>query len=85
MKEFVYKIKDEVGIHARPAGLLVKFATEFKSDIRLTKGEKEADAKKIFSVMTLGVKCGDEVKISISGEDEELALEKLKQFFDENL
>ncbi len=85
MKEFVYKIKDEVGIHARPAGLLVKAAGEFKSDITLIRGEAQADAKKIFSVMTLGAKCGDEVKVRIEGTDEGLAEGKLRVFFEENL
>ncbi len=85
MKEFAYTIKDEIGIHARPAGQLVKMATEFKSDIRLQAGEKSADAKKIFSVMTLGAKQNDEVKVTISGEDEGLAEGKLRVFFEENL
>lgn len=85
LKEFVYKIKDEVGIHARPAGQLVKMATEFKSDITISVGEKSADAKKIFSVMTLGAKQNDEVKVVISGEDEGLAEGRLRVFFEENL
>ena len=70
MKEFTYTIKDSVGIHARPAGLLVKCASMFKSEILLTKGEKCVDAKKIFSVMTLGAKQGDEVTVKINGSDD---------------
>ncbi len=85
MKEFVYKIKDEVGIHARPAGQLVKIASEFKSDIKLSVGEKTADAKKIFSVMALGAKQSDEVAVTIDGTDEGLAEGKLRVFFEENL
>ncbi len=85
MKEFIYKIKDEVGIHARPAGQLVKMASEFKSDVTLTVGERSVSAKKIFSVMTLGAKQNDEVKVIISGEDEGLAEGKLRVFFEENL
>ncbi len=85
LKEFVYKIKDEVGIHARPAGQLVKMASEFKADVKIEVGEKSADAKKIFSVMTLGAKQGDEVRVTISGEDEGLAEGKLRVFFEENL
>ena len=46
MKEFSYVITDSEGIHARPAGLLVKEAAKFQSDIKLKKGEKEADAKR---------------------------------------
>lgn len=85
MKEFAYKIKDSVGIHARPAGLLVKKAAEFKSDITVLNGEKSADAKKIFSVMALGAKCGDKIVVKINGADEELAVAEMKTFFEESL
>lgn len=85
MKEFSYKIKDEVGIHARPAGLLVKEATKFKSSITLMTKGKSADAKKLFSVMSLSAKNGDEVKVSIFGDDEALAELDLKRFFEKNL
>ena len=85
MKEFCYKITDEVGIHARPAGLLVKASAGFGSEIRLHHGEKAADAKKIFSVMGLGAKKGDEIRITIRGDDEETAAQELKRFFEENL
>ena len=85
MKEITYKIKDEVGIHARPAGLLVKKASEFSSEIMIEKGEKTVDAKKIFGVMSLGAKCGDEIKLIINGADEEQAAQELSKFFAENL
>lgn len=85
MKEFFYKIKDENGIHARPAGMLVKAATGFSSSIKLHKGEKTADAKKIFSVMGLTAKRDDELRIEIDGNDEDAALSALKAFFEENL
>ena len=55
MKEFKYIITDPEGIHARPAGELVKAAKGFASAIKITKGEKSADAKKIFGLMGLGV------------------------------
>ena len=77
MKEFTYTIKDSVGIHARPAGLLVKCASMFKSEILLTKGEKCVDAKKIFSVMTLGAKQGDEVTIVGTDGNQRLTVEEL--------
>lgn len=85
MREFSYVIKDEVGIHARPAGLLVKEATRFKSDITVMTKGKSADAKKIFSVMSLSAKKGDEIKVSIFGPDEEFANQELKRFFEKNL
>ncbi len=85
MKEITYKIKDEVGIHARPAGLLVKKASEFSSEILIEKGEKSVDAKKIFGVMSLGAKCGDEIKLTINGIDEEQATEEMSKFLAENI
>ena len=85
MKEFVYKITDEIGIHARPAGLLVKKASEFTSEITIHLGEKEASAKKIFSVMSLGAKCGDEIKVTIYGDDEDKAAMEMEHFMKNNL
>lgn len=85
MKEFIYTITDENGIHARPAGLLVKKASEFESEITIRLGEKTADAKKIFSVMSLGAKNGDTVSVSVSGSDEETAEKELSEFFKTNL
>ena len=85
MKEFTYKIQDEVGIHARPAGILVKKAGEFQSEIKLIKGDKEADLKKIFAVMGLGVKKGETVRVQVSGSDEDRATAELERFFRDNL
>lgn len=85
MKEFQYVIKDELGIHARPAGLLVKEATKFQSAIRIKKEDKEADAKRIFGVMGLGVKHADEITVSADGADEAEAIAALEAFFNANL
>ena len=73
MKQFAYVITDPVGIHARPAGMLVKEAKQFSSKIMLQKGEKAADATRMMSVMGLGVKCGDTLSVSIEGADEDAA------------
>lgn len=85
MREFSYKIKDELGIHARPAGLLVKEAAKFSSSVIIEKGEKSGDAKRIFAVMGLGVKCDDTIRVKIDGADEAEAEEALLKFFEENL
>ena len=85
MKEFHYVIKDELGIHARPAGLLVKEAGKYQSEIKIKKGEKEADAKRIFSVMGLACKCADEITIITEGTDEAEAIQALEEFFKANL
>ena len=67
MKEFTYTITDPEGIHARPAGELVKAAKEFSCKITLTKDGKSGDCKKIFGIMGLAVKNGNEVVMSFDG------------------
>ena len=85
MKTFNYTIKDEVGIHARPAGLLAKKAKEFESTITIQKGEKSVNATKLMMLMGLGVKCGETVTITVEGTDEEKAVAEIEAFFNENL
>lgn len=85
MKKFEYVIKDEVGIHARPAGMLVKEAKKFQSKIVIGKEGKTAEATKLMAVMGLGVKCGQTVEVEISGEDENEAYAAVKAFFEKNL
>ena len=86
MKSFNYVITDEVGIHARPAGILVKEAKKYQSKVVIVnKAGKSAEAKKLMALMGLGVKCGDPVEVQITGDDEETACEELKAFFEKNL
>ena len=85
MKEFKYVVTDPAGIHARPAGEFVKTALKFDSEINLTKGEKKVSAKKIFGVMGLAVKQGQEITVTIEGADEENAAVELEAFLKENL
>lgn len=85
MQEFKYTIKDELGIHARPAGLLVKLATPFKSTITVDTGAKQADAKKIMALMGAGAKKDTVVTCRAEGPDEAEAIAALKKFFEENL
>ena len=85
MKSFDYTITDEIGIHARPAGILAKKAKEDASRITITKGGKTAEAQKLMAVMSLGVKKGETVTVSAEGEDEEKAVADMETFFKENL
>ena len=85
MQEFSYTIKDEIGIHARPAGVLSKLAKSFESRIILTKGNNSVDATKLIALMGMGIKCGDTVSIRAEGTDEIEAIEKLKNFMEQNL
>ena len=84
MANFSYVVTDEVGIHGRPAGVLVKKCSEFKSNITIACKGKSADAKRIMGVMSLGIPTQSEITITCEGEDEEAAIvaieEKLRQF-----
>lgn len=82
MGQFSYTITDEIGLHARPAGALVKLVKESDGAVILSKGEKSADASKLMAIMGLGIRKGDEVVIA--SDDEEL-LKKLRKFFQDNL
>lgn len=85
MKKFEYVIKDELGIHARPAGLLIKEAKKYESKIVLSTDGKKAEATKLIAVMGMAVKCGQTVEVEVSGNDEETAVEGMKEFFEKNL
>ena len=82
MKTFSYTITDEVGIHARPAGLLAKKAKEFESVCTIG---KSVNITKLMALMGLGVKQGDTVTVTCEGADEDKASEALKAFFEETL
>lgn len=85
MKSISYVIKDELGIHARPAGLLVREATRFDCKIMIRKETMEIDAKSILGVMALGAKNGDEIIISFEGTDEAEASDTIQAFLINNL
>ena len=85
MREFKYVIQDDQGIHARPAGVLVKAANEFQSSIEMDKRGQKGDLKRIFGIMALCVKKGDEVTITIEGPDEDTAAAKMEELFKQQL
>lgn len=85
MKTFSYVIKSEIGIHARPAGLLVQLANRFESEIVIQAEGRKAEADRLMEVLKMDVKNGEATEVFISGPDEEKACESLKTFFEENL
>ena len=85
MKEFTYTVRDKVGIHARPAGMLVKLVKEYSSDVYIEKGDKRIKADRLIAVMNMGIKQGDTVTVAIEGVDEEEAYKSLYSFFEKNL
>lgn len=85
MQSFTYTITDPVGIHARPAGLLVKEIKNYQSTVTVTKGDKSVNALKLMALMGMGIKCGDTVTVTVEGSDEDTTAPALKQFFETNL
>ena len=78
---FIYTIKDPVGLHARPAGALVKLVKQYKSAVSLSTGDKTVNAGNIMAVMSLGATNGMKVRIEATGEDSSEALTALREFF----
>ena len=82
MQSFNHTLGCEGGLHARPAGVIVNAAKQFSSDILIRKisaeGAKEADAKRLISLMSLGARRGETITFYINGPDEADALEKLR-------
>ena len=81
MKEFVYTIKEPVGIHARPAGMLAKEAKACQSTVTIV----DKNGKSVDALMGMGIKCGDTVTVRIEGADEDTAAPAMEKFFSEHL
>lgn len=85
MKEFNHVVTDPQGVHARPAGELVKLAKNYECAITIMKDGKAGDCKKIFTIMGLGIKCGNEVTFTFDGADEDAAMSAFESFVAEQL
>ena len=81
MKEKNVKIVNKLGLHARPASLIVQTAMAFSSNIYILKDEIKVDAKSIMGILMLAAACGTELKLQTEGPDEEQALEKMVEVF----
>ena len=84
MPEVNLTINHPSGLHARPASVFVKEANKYKSDIRVLFGPKNANAKSILSVLTLGANQGANITIKAEGEDSEAALQALTGLIEGN-
>ena len=85
MKEFKHIINDPMGLHARPAGMLVKACAGYASKVTVTAPTGTADAKRLMGIMRLAAKQGMELTIAVEGADEEKAAAELQAFLAENL
>jgi phosphotransferase system HPr (HPr) family protein len=70
-------ITNQVGLHARPARLLVQTAAQFRSQIQLQKGDQAVNGKSIVGILKLGAVLGDTITMRADGEDAEEALKAL--------
>jgi phosphocarrier protein HPr len=77
------EVVNKLGLHARPAAMLVQTASKFKCEIKLRKGEVEANAKSILGVMMLAAEIGSMVIVKAEGEDENQAAEAIAKLFEE--
>ena len=85
MRSFTHTVANPVGIHARPAGLLVKQAQRFESEITIEKDGKGVNALRLMALMGLCVKQGDTVTVRVEGADEERAAAELESWMRANL
>ena len=85
MKEFKHVIADPLGMHARPAGMLVKVVSGYTSKITVTAPTGTADAKRLMALMKLAAKQGMELTVTVDGADEEKAAAELQAFLAANL
>lgn len=78
-------IKNEAGLHARPAGVLAQAAMKCKSDVLILVGEKKVQVKSILNLMAAGIKCGTEIELRCDGENEEEELKSLAALIESGL
>ena len=84
MPEITLTVRHEAGLHARPASLFVQTARQFDSDIKVSHDEREANAKSILNVLTLGAAQGAVITVCAEGGDADEALEALKTLVESN-
>ncbi len=88
MQEARLTITHPAGLHARPAALFVRTAAGFDAAVRVTNltrnPEREADAKSILSLMTLGVEHGHTILVRANGPDEDAAIDALRSLVEHN-
>ena len=85
LKKWEYKIKNNLGIHARSAAMLVREAKKYESRILLSMEGQTAPAVDLMEIMDLDVKCGQTIEVLFSGRDEETAYKGIREFFEGNL
>jgi phosphotransferase system HPr (HPr) family protein len=85
MKDFLHTVNNPNGMHARPAGLFVEKTQQCKSVITVKRDEQSADGKKLFALMKLCIKYGQTILITAEGEDEDEAIQTVREFLTANV
>lgn len=78
-------IKNESGLHARPAGILAQAAMKCDSEVWILLGEKKVQVKSILNLMAAGIKCGTEIELQCEGESEQEDLKTLVDLIESGL
>jgi phosphocarrier protein HPr len=83
-RECILVVKNKMGIHARPAAMIVRTAHKYNAELYIEKENEQVDGKSIIALMMLAANKGSELKFIIKGEDADALLEELKLLFDNN-
>ncbi|MBA7510053.1 HPr-like protein Crh [subsurface metagenome] len=81
MIEKNFKIKNRLGLHARPAALLAQTVAKFQSKVAIIKNGQEVDGDSILGIMMLAAEFGSEITVIVNGKDEKEAIEKIEELF----
>ncbi|MDP8203164.1 MAG: HPr family phosphocarrier protein [Candidatus Tenebribacter mawsonii] len=77
------KIVNKLGMHARPATMIVKAATKYRSDFKIVKSDMEINGRSIMGVMTLAAEFGSELELVADGVDEEFLIKEITKMFED--
>lgn len=81
MIEKSFKIKNKLGLHARPAALLAQTVAKFQSKVAIIKNGQEVDGDSILGIMMLAAEFGSEITVIVNGKDEKEAIKKIEELF----
>lgn len=84
MASFTFKLENEHGLHARPAGLIVQTCSGFSSKVNIEKNGQQFNAKSVLGLMKMAASKGDELTVIAEGDDETLAIEAFKGLVESN-
>lgn len=82
--EKTLKVRNRLGLHARPAALFVQTAGRFRCQVKVAKGDIEVNGKSMMGLMMLAAEQGSDLKISLDGDDAPLAMAELEKLFNRN-